>query len=224
MIDKEKREGKIRKSIHAHVQARYPVDMMWFTGKMKIFFTAASFVAFLVFLVVFTHIVSIISFPHLSTNALSGGTPRTGEIHSASAMFQIALLSWDLDVMDSTAEILSSARPPDRLSTTTTITAHLKQLSPDVIRVRQLGFERRPDRFVSFVHPNDTHNDIMKDGEIVCELYLWKLGDCDIDKGTESIYECIERIGVRNLESVLPVRCRESALFRSFLLGEKPNS
>lgn len=61
-------------------------------------------------------------------------------------------------------------------------------------------------------------------GQSACELFLWKLGVCNMTTGllAEPIEQCIARLGARNLANILPDRCRESKYFEQ-MLGTRDN-
>jgi hypothetical protein len=75
-------------------------------------------------------------------------------------------------------------------------------------------FVRRPSEFRSKLSPNMTLGEIVRDSNIVCELHLFALGNC---LEGEEAGNCIQRVGAKNLETVLPARCRESPYFQQLV-------
>lgn len=57
-------------------------------------------------------------------------------------------------------------------------------------------------------------------GDAVCDLVMWKQGNCRMDEG-ETVQGCLQRLGARRLEKVTPARCRESPGFQKALRDEE---
>ena len=82
---------------------------------------------------------------------------------------------------------------------------------------QQALFVRRPAEFLSKLDPTMTLSELVNDEKIVCELLMYELGNCLEGEGTET---CIERIGARNVEAIMPARCRESHYFKALVKAD----